>query len=81
MRGFLYVLSNPAMPKLLKIGHTTRTPDVRVSELAGTGIPTAFNIEFFAEVDQALRLEKAVHARLGSARFRKDVVTFRLLRN
>ena len=48
--GYLYILSNPSMPGLLKIGLTTRPVLDRVEELnAATGVPTAFKIEAYFE--------------------------------
>jgi hypothetical protein len=39
MRGYLYILSNNAMPNLFKIGFTTRTITERIRELSSTGVP------------------------------------------
>jgi hypothetical protein len=44
--GFIYVLSNPKMLGLVKIGCTTRAVEARVEELnAATGVPSPFIIE------------------------------------
>ena len=44
--GFVYVLSHPLMPNLLKIGFTTRQVEERVAELsAATAVPGPFIIE------------------------------------
>lgn len=51
MTGYVYILSNAAMPGLLKIGKTTRTPDERARELArGTGVPGPYTVEHSVEV-------------------------------
>ena len=43
IRGSVYVLSNPAMPGLLKIGYTTRQISERVEEISNaTGVPEPF---------------------------------------
>ena len=48
--GRVYVLSNKAMPGLVKIGYTYGAVESRVSELSSaTGVPIAFQIEFQAE--------------------------------
>jgi T5orf172 domain len=69
MRGYLYILSNNAMPNLFKIGFTTRTITERIRELSSTGVPGAFEVEFFAEVDDAYTLEKTVHNKLSRQRY------------
>jgi hypothetical protein len=64
MRGHLYILSNPAIPNLLKIGYTKRTVVQRIEELMTTGVPGAFEIEFFAEVEHARQLERDIHRKV-----------------
>lgn len=46
--GFIYVLSNPSMPGIVKIGRSTRHPELRALELYNTssGVPTPFVLEF-----------------------------------
>ena len=42
MSNIVYVLTNPAMPGIVKIGTTTReNPQVRMNELYTTGVPAA----------------------------------------
>src|SRR5437667_5955882 len=43
--GFIYILSNPAMPDLVKIGATCGPVEKRAAELATTGVPEVFKIE------------------------------------
>ncbi len=45
--GYVYCMSNPSMPGLLKIGMTERTPDIRLGEanMSNTWIPTPFELE------------------------------------
>lgn len=44
--GWVYILSNPYMPGILKIGMTTTSPEKRAKELSsGTNVPAAFVIE------------------------------------
>jgi hypothetical protein len=69
MAGFVYVLSNTSMPKLLKIGKTERDPtEFRVNELYTTGVPTPFKVEYFAYVNDHHRLERILHSRFESQR-------------
>ena len=41
-KGLVYVLSNPAMPWLVKIGQTTNKITSRMNELNTTGVPVPF---------------------------------------
>ncbi|MFT7387743.1 MAG: hypothetical protein ACI8VC_000984 [Candidatus Endobugula sp.] len=41
--GIVYVLTNPAMPGIVKIGKTSRdSVDARLNELYSTGVPVPF---------------------------------------
>lgn len=46
--GFVYVLSNPSMPGIVKIGRSARHPELRAQELYKTssGVPEPFVLEF-----------------------------------
>jgi hypothetical protein len=45
--GWVYTLTNPAMPRLVKIGLTTKTPKERAAELtAATGVPMPFKVRW-----------------------------------
>ena len=46
MLGYVYVMSNEAMPGKYKIGCTSRHPDERANELNTTGIPKPFVVEY-----------------------------------
>lgn len=62
--GIVYVLSNRAMPGLVKIGMTTRPElDARLKELYTTGVPVPFDVEYACEVKSynCAKLEKALH--------------------
>ena len=52
--GIVYVLTNPAMPGLVKIGKTSRgSIDVRLNELYSTGVPVPFECAFAGKVEAA----------------------------
>jgi hypothetical protein len=72
MRGAVYILSNSAMPGLLKIGYTTKTAEERSVELFTTGVPARFRVEFEAVVDNAPGLERLVHSALAAHRHSDD---------
>ena len=67
--GRVYVLTNRAMPNLIKIGHTMNTVESRVSELSSaTGVPYVYEIEFQVECRDPEFIEKTVHKNLNKFR-------------
>lgn len=67
--GYIYVLSNPLMPNLVKIGYTKGQPDKRVQEISGdTGVPVSFNLEFSIFVTDCVAGEKLIHSSLKEKR-------------
>jgi hypothetical protein len=68
-KGYIYVLSNPSMPGLLKIGRTSRSVEQRAAELSSaTGVPEPFNILFSVLVPDCISGEVAVHSRFEFSR-------------
>ena len=62
MAGFIYIMSNPAFPDLIKIGKSKKDPTTdRVSELNQTGVPEPFKVEYYAFVEDEDYLEQRVH--------------------
>jgi hypothetical protein len=74
MEGFVYVMSNPAMPGLVKIGMTEKMPHLRAQEIsAHEGLPARMQLEYYALVTGAPRaVEQAVHKQLATARAGKE---------
>ena len=73
--GYVYFLSNKAMPDLIKIGevHTPgKNPYDRARELYSTGVPCKFTVEFFIQVDNSKHYEKKIHSLLNGHRFNKS---------
>jgi hypothetical protein len=66
--GYVYILTNRAMPGLVKIGMTTRTPEQRIAELWQTGVPTAFDVFFAIRTPDPKRLEQMCHMTLSGVR-------------
>lgn len=65
VNGYVYVLSNPRMPGLLKIGHTGRCVEERVQELnSATGVPAPFLIEAYFPSMQPQEHEAEIYHRL-----------------
>ncbi len=58
----VYVLTNPAMPGLVKIGKTqNEDAAARMAQLYTTGVPFPFNVEFVCRVKNPDSVEKALH--------------------
>jgi hypothetical protein len=67
--GFIYILSNPAMQNLYKVGLTTNSVAQRSKELSSsTGVPKPFVPEKIFEVDASklLDIEQLAHRKLKS---------------
>lgn len=71
-KGFIYILINPSLKNLLKIGMTTRSPEERAKELSTTGVPTPFFVAFSEEVSDCQTIEKEIHLQLGNFRYIKN---------
>jgi hypothetical protein len=67
--GYIYVLSNPTMPGLVKIGFTNRDVKERAGELsAATGVPQPFEIEYHCLTRDVEEIESSVQAHFASKR-------------
>jgi hypothetical protein len=70
--GRVYILSNKAMPGLLKIGYTMNTVEGRVRELSiATGVPSEFVIEYQVECRDPVGVEAFTHSALDEKRYNK----------
>jgi hypothetical protein len=68
--GYLYALTNRAFANsLIKIGHTTKEPDMRAKEISGaTGVPAPFDIAFAFKVYDCKEAETKIHEILKTYR-------------
>lgn len=65
----IYILTNPAMPGLIKIGMTNREAvEERMKELYSTGVPFPFRCHFAYKVSDARKAEDALHYAFGQNR-------------
>ena len=78
MLGFIYIMSNPAHPGLLKIGQTGRDPEIRRKALSSTGVPQEFVIEYQALSSDYEELEKKIHRKLSDVRLSKGKEFFKI---
>lgn len=75
----VYVLTNPAMPGLVKIGKTTQFEvEERMKQLYGTGVPLPFDCAFACQVKDASEVEKALHFAFGSNRINPNREFFKI---
>lgn len=77
--GFVYILTNEAMPGFVKIGLTQQN-DVadRVRQLDTTSVPMPFEIHFAARVPDCKKLERTLHFVFGEDRPRKNREFFQI---
>ncbi|WP_315922914.1 GIY-YIG nuclease family protein [Mesorhizobium sp. SP-1A] len=67
--GYVYILSNPTMPGIVKIGKTVRTPEARLKELnSATGVAMPFKLETVVETKNPSLTERIIHEHLSSRR-------------
>ena len=70
--GCVYILTNEAMPGLIKIGHTTKTARERADELYQTGVPKPFKVAYEFPCDNHEQLEVEMHRKLKQHRVNKN---------
>ncbi len=80
MKGWVYILSNKAMPNLVKVGFSTKDPELRANELHTTGVPYRFVVEYDALVNEPRDVEQKTHVLLKAYHenkewFRCDIAT------
>ena len=70
MAGFIYVMSNPAMPGIYKVGKSIKDPTKdRLSELSSsTSVPEPFKLEYYCFIDKFDALEVRLHKELANLR-------------
>lgn len=79
MPDIVYVVTNPAMPGLVKIGYTSQADAKdRIAQLYGTGVPVPFDLEYAARVDNADKVEEALHTAFAPYRINPKREFFRI---
>ena len=78
MIGFIYVMSNPAHPGLVKIGRTSKDPEQRRRDLSTTGVLEDFFLEYRALTEDYDEIELEVHRQLVGSRYREDREFFKI---
>ena len=78
MKGFIYIMSNPAYPGNLKIGQTSKDPEERRKDLGSTGVLEDFVLEYYAFVEDYELLEIKVHKELNDVRYKENKEFFKI---
>ena len=77
--NYVYVLTNPAMPGMVKIGRTNADdPAERASSLYTTGVPLPFEVEYAARVEDTAKVERVLHNAFRDARVNPKREFFRI---
>ena len=71
-RGCVYILTNPSMPGLIKIGKTTGPAQERANELYTTGVPVPFSVDYSIPSKEPEILEFILHKVFREYRINKD---------
>jgi hypothetical protein len=66
----VYLLLNPALPNLVKIGKTQGTADDRARQLSGTGVPASFVVVYKKDFNDCDSAERFVHTLLETRGYR-----------
>jgi len=79
--GIVYLLTNPVMPGLVKIGMTAQEDiDKRMKELYTTGVPVPFDCQFACRVNKSdcVKIERALHTAFAPQRVNANREFFRI---
>lgn len=77
--GIVYILTNPAMPDIVKIGMTSReSMDARLRELYNTSVPVPFECEYACKVRNYQEVERALHLAFQPYRIHPQREFFRI---
>lgn len=76
--GFVYIMINPAMRGLVKIGLTERTPIDRARDLRGTAVPDDFIVVYDELVTDSAFVEKRLHKRFDDYRYQPNREFFQI---
>ena len=76
-RNCVYILTNPSMPGLIKIGKTEKTAHERAEELYTTGVPEPFSVAHSIPSEYPKILEDILHKRFKQYRINEHREFFR----
>lgn len=76
--GFVYIMINPILKGLVKIGRTKRTSKNRAQELRTTGLPDDFIVVYDELVTDSILVEKKLHKRFDDYRYQRNREFFQI---
>lgn len=77
--GYVYILINPSLNGVVKIGKTQNSPDERAKELSSaTGVPTPFFVAYSSYFKDCAAAEKYIHSQLAHTRTNSGREFFRI---
>ena len=77
--SWVYVLSNPTLPNMLKIGYTRNHPEERAQQISSsTGVALPYKVEFAFHCFNGFDLEQQVHRKLKSYRVNNNREFFQM---
>jgi hypothetical protein len=78
LTDIVYLLTNPVMPELVKIGRTTNLQERLRSLSTHSGVPVPFEVFYACEVADAARVERHIHEAFGDHRINPKREFFRI---
>ncbi len=76
---WVYVLSNPSTPGLLKIGYTKKLPEERAKQISSaTGVALPYRVEWAYQCFNGETIEREVHHKLKSKRVNNSKEFFQI---
>jgi hypothetical protein len=72
MKGWVYVITNNAMPGLVKVGYSRKDPELRAEELNHTGSPHPYLVDYELLIDEPYQVERKTHKLLSAKREAKE---------
>lgn len=76
---WVYILSNPTSPGLLKIGYTKQTPEERAKQISSaTGVALPYKVEWAYKCFNGETVEREVHHKLKAQRVNNNKEFFQV---
>ena len=76
---WVYILSNPTSPGLLKIGYTKQTPEERAKQISSaTGVALPYKVEWAYKCFNGETVEREVHHKLKTQRVNNNKEFFQV---